>query len=107
MAPVMQYADQRPLDQLTLRIWPGSGEWTLYEDDIPLSTGMLPGQQRPTVYVRMGNKQLWRSVTAMDTRVTAGNCRACWGNSASKMMARRRLMNTDQIKDYGRGVRLQ
>jgi len=22
-----------PTDQLTLRIWPGSGEWTLYEDD--------------------------------------------------------------------------
>lgn len=33
MAPVMQYADERPLDQLTLRIWPGTGEWTLYEDD--------------------------------------------------------------------------
>jgi alpha-glucosidase len=33
MAPVMQYADERPLDQLTLRIWPGTGEYTLYEDD--------------------------------------------------------------------------
>jgi alpha-glucosidase len=33
MAPVMQYADERPIDQLTLRIWPGTGEWTLYEDD--------------------------------------------------------------------------
>lgn len=33
MAPVMQYADECPLDQLTLRIWPGTGEWTLYEDD--------------------------------------------------------------------------
>ena len=33
MAPVMQHVDERPLDQLTLRIWPGSGEWTLYEDD--------------------------------------------------------------------------
>lgn len=33
MAPVMQYADERPLDQLTLRIWPGIGEYTLYEDD--------------------------------------------------------------------------
>lgn len=33
MAPVMQYADERPLDQLTLRIWSGTGEWTLYEDD--------------------------------------------------------------------------
>ncbi len=33
MAPVMQYVDERPLDQLTLRIWPGSGSGTLYEDD--------------------------------------------------------------------------
>lgn len=33
MASVMQYASERPLDQLTLRIWPGTGEWTLYEDD--------------------------------------------------------------------------
>ncbi len=33
MAPVMQYVDERPLDQLTLRIWKGRGEFTLYEDD--------------------------------------------------------------------------
>jgi alpha-glucosidase len=33
MAPVMQYVDERPLDQLTLRVWNGTGEWTLYEDD--------------------------------------------------------------------------
>jgi alpha-glucosidase len=33
MAPVMQYTDERPIDQLTLRIWSGTGEWTLYEDD--------------------------------------------------------------------------
>lgn len=33
MAPVMQYVDERPLDQLTLRIWKGTGEFTLYEDD--------------------------------------------------------------------------
>jgi alpha-glucosidase len=33
MAPVMQYVDERPLDQLTLRIWMGTGEFTLYEDD--------------------------------------------------------------------------
>ncbi len=33
MAPVMQYVDERAIDQLTLRIWPGTGEWTLYEDD--------------------------------------------------------------------------
>jgi len=33
MAPVMQYVDEHPQGQLTLRIWPGIGEWTLYEDD--------------------------------------------------------------------------
>jgi alpha-glucosidase len=33
MAPVMQYADQHPLNQLTLHIWPGTGEWQFYEDD--------------------------------------------------------------------------
>jgi len=33
MAPVMQYVDEHPLDQLILRIWPGTGKWTLYEDD--------------------------------------------------------------------------
>ncbi|WP_017715556.1 glycoside hydrolase family 31 protein [Kamptonema formosum] len=31
--PVMQYADERPLDELRLRIWPGNGEWAFYEDD--------------------------------------------------------------------------
>lgn len=33
MAPVMQYVDEHPQGPLTLRIWPGTGEWTLYEDD--------------------------------------------------------------------------
>ncbi|MBD2744035.1 glycoside hydrolase family 31 protein [Coleofasciculus sp. FACHB-1120] len=33
MQPVMQYTDERPLDELTLRIWPGHGECRLYEDD--------------------------------------------------------------------------
>ncbi|MEW6493885.1 MAG: glycoside hydrolase family 31 protein [Cyanobacteriota bacterium] len=33
MAPVMQYVDERPLDPLTLRVWKGTGEFTLYEDD--------------------------------------------------------------------------
>ena len=33
IGPIMQYTDERPLDRLTLRIWPGNGEFTLYEDD--------------------------------------------------------------------------
>jgi len=55
--PVMQYVDERPLDPLTLRIWPGTGEWTLYEDDghtFEYRTGAWA--TTPTVYVRMDNK---------------------------------------------------
>jgi alpha-glucosidase len=33
MAPVMQYVDEQPLTSLTIRIWQGEGEFTLYEDD--------------------------------------------------------------------------
>ena len=33
MAPVMQYTDEHPLNQLTLRIWAGVSEYTFYEDD--------------------------------------------------------------------------
>lgn len=33
MQPVMQYVDERPIDTLRLRIWTGTGEFTLYEDD--------------------------------------------------------------------------
>lgn len=33
MIPVMQYTDERPINQLTLCIWRGTDEWTLYEDD--------------------------------------------------------------------------
>lgn len=31
--PVMAYADERPLDRLTLDLYPGNGTLTLYEDD--------------------------------------------------------------------------
>jgi alpha-glucosidase len=33
MQPVMQYVDEHPLEQLRLRVFPGTGEFTLYEDD--------------------------------------------------------------------------
>jgi alpha-glucosidase len=33
MQPVMQYVDERPIDELRLRVWSGDGEFTLYEDD--------------------------------------------------------------------------
>lgn len=33
LGPVMQYVGESPLNQLRLRVTPGRGEWTLYEDD--------------------------------------------------------------------------
>jgi alpha-glucosidase len=33
LGPVMQYVGESPLNQLRLRVTPGTGEWTLYEDD--------------------------------------------------------------------------
>jgi len=33
LQPVMQYVDEQPITQLTLKVAPGNGEWTLYEDD--------------------------------------------------------------------------
>jgi len=33
MQPVVQFTDERPSDRLTLRVWAGTGESTLYEDD--------------------------------------------------------------------------
>ena len=33
MAPVMQSTDEQPGDPLTIRVWKGTGEFTLYEDD--------------------------------------------------------------------------
>lgn len=33
MQPVMQFVDERPIDDLRIRIWSGMGEFILYEDD--------------------------------------------------------------------------
>jgi len=33
MQPVMQYVNQQPVTELTLKVTPGAGEFTLYEDD--------------------------------------------------------------------------
>ncbi len=33
LGPVMQYVGESPVNQLRLRVTPGTGEWTLYEDD--------------------------------------------------------------------------
>ena len=33
MQPVMQFVDERPIEQIRLKVWSGDGEFTLYEDD--------------------------------------------------------------------------
>lgn len=33
MIDVMQYVDERPVDRLILKVWQGTGEFKLYEDD--------------------------------------------------------------------------
>ncbi|MCX7596050.1 MAG: DUF5110 domain-containing protein, partial [Fischerella sp.] len=33
LGPVMQYVGELPMNELKLRVTPGTGEWTLYEDD--------------------------------------------------------------------------
>ncbi|PSB10292.1 alpha-glucosidase [filamentous cyanobacterium CCP2] len=33
MQPVMQYVNEHPVNELTLKVYPGEGKWTLYEDD--------------------------------------------------------------------------
>jgi alpha-glucosidase len=33
LQPIAQYVDEQPITELTLKVTPGAGEWTLYEDD--------------------------------------------------------------------------
>ncbi|NHC34166.1 glycoside hydrolase family 31 protein [Scytonema millei] len=33
MQPVVQFVDEKTCNPLTLRVWAGQGEWTMYEDD--------------------------------------------------------------------------
>jgi alpha-glucosidase len=33
LQPIVQYVNEQPMTELTLRVAPGHGEWTLYEDD--------------------------------------------------------------------------
>lgn len=33
LAPVRQFVDERPIDELHVKIWPGANAWTHYEDD--------------------------------------------------------------------------
>jgi alpha-glucosidase len=33
LTPLRQFVSEEAIDSLKMRIWPGTGEWTLYEDD--------------------------------------------------------------------------
>lgn len=49
MQPVMQYVDEFPINELTLKVYPGEGQWTLYEDD-GLTFEYQSGAWRTTTY---------------------------------------------------------
>jgi alpha-glucosidase len=49
MQPVMQYVDQFPIANITLKIAPGDGTFTIYEDD-GFSFGYQTGQWKTTTY---------------------------------------------------------
>lgn len=49
MQPVMQYVDELPMHELTLRVYPGEAQWTLYEDD-GCSFAYRSGAWRTTTY---------------------------------------------------------
>lgn len=49
MQPVMQYVDEQSIDELLLKIYPGQGEFTLYEDD-GRSLDYQSGQFATTTY---------------------------------------------------------
>ncbi len=66
MAPVMQYADERPLDLLTLHVWPGTGEWTLYEDDGHTFDYQTGGWATTTYRVSLDGQQVSVEITARD-----------------------------------------
>ena len=66
MAPVMQHADERPLDLLTLRVWPGTGEWTLYEDDGHTFDYQTGGWATTTYRVSLDGQQVSVEITARD-----------------------------------------
>jgi alpha-glucosidase len=56
MQPVMQYVDEQPITELTLKIAPGEGEWTLYEDD-GYTFDYQTGAWRTTTYQIQENGQ--------------------------------------------------
>ncbi|NJO42213.1 MAG: glycoside hydrolase family 31 protein [Cyanobacteria bacterium CRU_2_1] len=56
MQPVMQFVDEQPLTELTLNIYPGDGEFTLYEDD-GYSYEYQMGEWSTTTYRTQQNNQ--------------------------------------------------
>lgn len=66
LGPVMQHVDERPLDELTLRVWPGGGVWTLYEDD-GQSFAHRTGEYATTTYrVHSANEQTTVEIAARE-----------------------------------------
>jgi len=49
MQPVMQHVNEFPVNELTLKIYPGESQWTLYEDD-GTTFEYQSGQWRTTTY---------------------------------------------------------
>lgn len=66
MQPVMQYVDQYPVTQLTLKVVPGNGSCTLYEDD-GCSFAYQSGAWLTTTYqVRQTDREVTVEVTAQE-----------------------------------------
>lgn len=64
MQPVMQYVDQHPVTELTLKVAPGEGQWTLYEDDGQSFDYQAGGYLATTYQVRQAAKSVTIEITA-------------------------------------------
>jgi alpha-glucosidase len=56
--PVMQYVDEFPISELTLKIYPGESQWILYEDDGNTFEYQLGNWQTTTYQTRQRNQQV-------------------------------------------------
>ncbi|XPM61746.2 MAG: DUF5110 domain-containing protein [Leptolyngbya sp. IPPAS B-1204] len=66
LAPVQQHVQAAPVSQLRIKVWPGTGEWTLYEDDGE-SFDYRTGAWATTTYrVRTENAQ---TIVELDPRI--------------------------------------
>jgi alpha-glucosidase len=97
MQPVMQYVDERPIDELTLRVWSGNGTFTLYEDD-GHSFAYQQGAWSTTHYqVRVENNQ-----TIVEIQSRQGN----WTPPDRTVIVEVVGVGTQQFQDDGSDRRL-